>query len=148
MFDRDVEDIRLQELEHNDSHLLIASVGESSHEAEPVFIVQFLFRHPLDDIQQLLGDEAFEGPEGFLLEHRTDRLFMFGLAFAENQLAHFLEQGCGRLRQLSLQGVRALKVRQHGQRPGGNPQERVHLVVNIGALGRRWRLFPVSSWEM
>jgi len=114
VFDRDVEDIRLQELEHNDSHLLIASVGESRHEAEPVFIVQFLSRHSLDHVQQLLRDEAFEGPKGLPLEHRTGGLLLAGFAFAENQLAYFLKQGRGWVRQFSLQGVRAQEVRQRG----------------------------------
>src|SRR3989475_11851254 len=75
VFDREVEDIRLQELEHDDSRLLVTSVGESRHETEPVFIVQFLFRHSLDDVQQLLSDEAFQGAEGLLLEHLADGLF-------------------------------------------------------------------------
>ena len=120
IFGRDVEDIRLQELEHHDPHLLVASVAESSDEAEPVFIVQLLFRHSLDDVQQLLGDEAFEGAEGLLLEHRTDGLRLSGVALAQNQLAHFLEQGRWGVRQLSLQGVRALRSASVANFPAGS----------------------------
>ena len=140
--DRDVEDIRLEELEHDDPHLLVRPVGESSDEPEPVFIVRFLLRHALDDVQQFLRDEAFERPERLLFQYRTDGLFFAGFAFTENQLAHFLEQRRGWIHQLSLQSVRPQAVRQHGQLPGREPQERLHLVVNIGALRRRRRLLP------
>ena len=70
---------------------------------------------------------------------------LLGFALAENQLAHFLEQGRGRVRQLSLQGVRAEDVRQRGQLPGGKPQKRLHLVVNIGALGRGGRFLACQQ---
>ena len=91
VFVGNVEDVRLQELEHDDAHLPIASAGESSHAAEPPFIVQFLFRHPLDDVQQLLRHQAFEGPERLLFERRTDGLFLARFACAKNQLTHVLE---------------------------------------------------------
>ena len=58
---RNVEDICFQELKHHDPHLLVASVAESSDETKPVFIVQLLFRQSLGNVQQLLGDEAFQG---------------------------------------------------------------------------------------
>src|SRR5882762_7079297 len=39
---RQAEDIRIQELKEGDPHLFIALAGESSHQVEPIFIVQFL----------------------------------------------------------------------------------------------------------
>lgn len=106
-----------------DSHLLAASIGEPGHQAEPVLIVPFFFRHALDHVQRLLRDETFERPEGLLLEHRADRLFFVRFAFAENQLAHFREPRRGRVRELLLQGVRPQEVRQRGQLSGGQPQK-------------------------
>ena len=139
---RDSKDIGLQELDHDDSHLLEASVGEASDQPEPVFINQFLLHHPLDHVQQLLGDEAFKGSEGLLLEHRTDGLGLAGLAFAENQLAYFFKQRRRWVRQFSLDGVHALNVRQRGQLPRRQSQERLHLVVNIRASRRRGGFLP------
>src|SRR5207244_891852 len=92
--------------------------------------------------QQFLRDETFERPEGLLLEHRANGWFLARFAFAKNQLAHFLEQRRRRVRELSLQGVCPHEAGQRRQLTGGKPQKLFHLVVNIGALGRWWRLFP------
>ncbi len=50
--------------------MFIALAGESSHQVEPVFIVQFLFGDLLADVQELLCDEAFQFAEGLLLKNR------------------------------------------------------------------------------
>src|SRR2546426_3753569 len=50
------------------------------------FIFQFLFGKALDDIQQFLGDEAFEFAEGLLLKNGAYFGLFVGVAFAENQL--------------------------------------------------------------
>ena len=94
VFDRDVEDVRLQELEHDDPRLLVASAGESSHESKPRLIVQFLLCHALDDVQQLLGDEAFEAPKGSF-SNIARIVALCWVRISENQLAHFSEQCAG-----------------------------------------------------
>src|SRR6059036_382435 len=63
-----VEDVRIEELEHDDPHLLIAAATELSHHTEPVVILEFVFRHALDHVQQRLGDETFELAEGLLFK--------------------------------------------------------------------------------
>src|SRR5438552_17860812 len=86
VFGGDVEDIRLQELEHDDSHVFITAVGESSDEAELLFVVQFFLRESLDYILVLLGVEAFERTEWLLFEHRANRLSLTAFVFDWNQL--------------------------------------------------------------
>ena len=61
---------------------------------------------------------------------------------AENQVAHFLEKRRRRIRQLSLQRVHALEIREGGQLPGRQLEERFHPAVDVGALGGGGRLLP------
>ena len=105
---RQAENIRIQELKEGDPHLFIALAGESSHQAEPVFTVQFLFGDLLDHIQKLLCDEAFEFAEGLLLKNDPYLFFFGGYALAKNQLSNFFKQGLGRVRQVSLRFFVAL----------------------------------------
>src|SRR2546422_1755677 len=58
-----VEDIRIQEVEDDDSHLFIASAAESSHQVEPVFTLQFFFGDSLDHVQKLRSEERRVGKE-------------------------------------------------------------------------------------
>src|SRR5437763_13396706 len=67
-----LEDVRIEELEHDDPHLLVAAATELSHHPEPVVILELVFRHALDHVQQRLGDEAFELAEGLLFKDRAD----------------------------------------------------------------------------
>src|SRR5207245_6323633 len=71
-----VEDVRIEELEHDDPHLLVAAATEPSHHPEPVVILELVFRHALDHIQQRLGDEAFELAERLLyvVDRKSTRL--------------------------------------------------------------------------
>ena len=57
---------------------------------KPVFALQFFLGDFLDDVQELLGDEAFELTEGFLLKDRAYLVFFDGWALAKNQLANFV----------------------------------------------------------
>src|SRR2546422_2736552 len=107
-----VEDIRIQEVEDDDSHLFIASAAESSHQVEPVFTLQFFFGDSLDHVQKLLGDEAFKFAEGLLLKNRPYLFFFVACALAENQLSNFFKQGRGWVLQISLQFFLALDVSQ------------------------------------
>src|SRR5439155_8987136 len=54
-----VEDVRIEELEHDDAHLFIAAATEPSHHPEPVVILELVVRHALDHVEQRLRDEAF-----------------------------------------------------------------------------------------
>src|SRR4029453_5676 len=112
-------------------HLFIHGGGESSDETKPVLIVQFLFRHSLRDVEQLLGDEPLEGAERLLLEHRTHGLRFSWSALAQNQLPHFSEQRRRRVRELSLQAGRADEIGKRRQLPGGKSQKGFHPVVDV-----------------
>ena len=63
VFNRDVEDVRVQKLENGNAHLLVAAAAELGHQAQPLFILQFLFGNSLGDIQKFLSDQAFEFAE-------------------------------------------------------------------------------------
>ena len=99
---RQAEHIRIQELKEGNPHLFIGSAGESSHQVEPVFTVQFLFGDLLDHVQKLLCDETFEFTEGLFLKNDPYLFFFGGYALAENQLSNFFKQGLGWVRQVSL----------------------------------------------
>ena len=142
MFPGQVEDVRIEELEHDDAHLLEASAAEVRHHAEPVFVRQFFLGHRLDHVQEPLGDQPLELAEGLLLENRADVAFPVGVTLAEDQLADFPEQGCGLLPQLPLQFLLPLDLRQPRQLPARQFQEPVHLVIDVGAARRGWRLPP------
>jgi len=43
--------LAVEELEHDDAHLLIASAAELRHHAKPVFVLQFFCGHSLDHVQ-------------------------------------------------------------------------------------------------
>ena len=88
---RHVEDIRIQEVEHDDPHLFIAPVAQSSHQAEPVFALQFLLDNSLGHVQKLLRDQASEFAERLLLENRADFLLLAGCALAEDQISNFFK---------------------------------------------------------
>src|SRR5204862_4596858 len=79
VFSGHVEDVRIEELEHDDPHLLIAAATEPSHHPEPVVILELVFRHALDHVQQRLGDEAFELAEGLLFKDGSDVFLLLGI---------------------------------------------------------------------
>src|SRR5207245_9212521 len=62
-----MEDVRIEELEHEHAHRFITSAAELCHGPKPRFVLQFLLSQSLDHIQQLLGDQALEFTEGLLL---------------------------------------------------------------------------------
>ena len=82
VLNRHVEDIRVQELENHYPHLLIASIAELSHQAEPVFTFQFLLGDSLGHVQELLGDEALKLAERLLLKNPAYFSLTVGVAFA------------------------------------------------------------------
>src|SRR6184192_1811543 len=88
-----VEDVRIEELEHDDAHLFIAAATEPSHHPEPVVILELVVRHALDHVQQRLRDEAFELAEGLLFKDRADVFLPLGITLAQDQLADFVKQG-------------------------------------------------------
>src|SRR5256714_7068199 len=98
-----VEDVRIEELEHDDPHLLIAAATEPSHHPEPVVILEFVFRYALDHVQQRLGDEAFELAEGLRFKDRADVFLPLGITLTQDQLADFVKQGGGLVPQFPLQ---------------------------------------------
>ena len=76
-----MEHIRVEELEDDDAHLLEAATTEVGHHAQPVVILQFLFRHSLERLQHSLGDETLELAEGLLVEDRADVCQPIRMAF-------------------------------------------------------------------
>src|SRR5881628_745592 len=137
-----VEDVRIEELEHDDPHLLIAAATEPSHHPEPVVILEFVFRHALDHVEQRLGDEAFELAEGLRFKDRADEFLPLGITLAQDQLADFVKQGGGLVPQFPLQFFLALEVRQLRQLPRRELQELVDPAIDVGAARRGGRLLP------
>src|SRR5438445_6459403 len=137
-----MEDVRIEELEHEHAHRFITAAAELRHRPEPRFVFQFLLGKSLDHIQQLLGDQALEFTEGLLLEHRAHVSFGAWAALAEDQLAGFPQQRRGLIPQLSLELLLALVVRQLRELPTRQLQELVHLVVDVGAVRRGGRALP------
>src|SRR5437588_11956091 len=95
VLDGHVEDIRVEELEDADPHRFITSAAKSRYRVEPGFIRQLVFRDSLDNVQQLLCDEALEFAEGLLLKNHPYLVLFAGRALAENQLSNFFEQWLG-----------------------------------------------------
>ncbi len=95
MFRRQVEDVGVEELEHDHAGLLIAAAAEVRHHTEPVVILQFLSGNSFDYVEQRLGDQALELAEGLLLEDRAYVCLFLGGALPEDQFADFAEQGRG-----------------------------------------------------
>ena len=134
MIRRDGQRLGLQEVEHDDAHLRVAAAADSSHPTEPRFVPELLSRHLLHDVEQLLDHEVFQGAERLSLEDRPDGRLLRRRALAQHQLAHAREQGRGRLRQDSLHGFATLQLRQPGQLSRRELEERLHPVVDVGAL--------------
>src|SRR5579872_1282834 len=88
VFDRHMEDIRIQKLKNHDPRLFIASIAEPGYQAEPVFTFQFFFGDSLGHIQKLLRYEAFDFTEGLVLEDRAHLFAFAGRALEENQFAN------------------------------------------------------------
>src|SRR6476646_5581728 len=100
VFNRDVEDIRIEKLQDRYPRLLVTPLAELRYQTEPLFTFQLLFGDSLRYIQKLLGDQALEFPEWLLLENPTYSLPLLRTAFAENQFSEFFKQGLGWLRYL------------------------------------------------
>src|SRR3981189_881920 len=144
VFNRHVEDIRVQKLKNDDPHLFIASAAVSSHQMEPVFTFQFFFRDSLDHVRKLLCDEAFEFAEGLLLKNRAYLFFFVGRALTENQFSNLVKQGRGWVPQVSLQLFHALEVSQLRKLIARKLQKLRHFPINI-CSARRWRQFLPSQ---
>jgi hypothetical protein len=86
VFDRDVEDVCLQEVEQDDSHLLIAAAGESSREPKPVLIVQFLFR------QGQMKHESLKTQTSDCVHNETASRGVFRHAECRQEFEHFLTE--------------------------------------------------------
>src|SRR5690242_851020 len=145
VFNGHMEDIRLEELEHEYAHRFVAAAAEFRHPPQPRFVLQFLLGQFLDHVQQLLSDQALEFTEGLPLEHRAYVSFRIGVALAEDQLADFPKQRRGLVPELALQLLLALLVRQPRELPARKLQELVHLVINVGAVRRRGRSLPCEQ---
>src|SRR5207247_6684526 len=72
IFRREVEDVRVQELEDDHSHVFVAAAAQSCHQADPVLALKLLLGAPLDSVQELMRHETFELSEGLLLEDHAD----------------------------------------------------------------------------
>src|SRR3989442_1502220 len=88
----DVEHVRVKEFEDRDAHLLITSTALSSDDPEPVFTVQLFPGQCLDNIQELLGDQAFKLAKRFFLENRAYRASFLPFTFTEKKLSNLFEQ--------------------------------------------------------
>ena len=141
MFNRQIEDIRIQKLEHRDPHLFVASIAESSHRAEPVLTLQFLFGNFFDHVEKLLCDEAFEFAEGLLFKNNAYFRSVVGVGFVKNQFSNFPKQGCEWVPQSSLQFLLALKRGQLRELTALELQKGFHLVVNVRPVRCRGRFF-------
>ena len=97
----------------DNAHLLIAAVAELGHQAEPLFILQFLPGNSLGDIQKFLSDQAFEFAERLLLKNPAHFFLPGGIAFAQNQLATLFEEGPRELRHSFPQFLLALQSKRH-----------------------------------
>src|SRR6185295_6357323 len=144
VINRKVEDVCVKEFEHGDPRLLITSLAESSHPAEPLFAVEFLFSNALDDVQQFLSHKAFDFAKGLPLKDGAYEWSFVRLALAENQLSDLLKQWSGWVRQLPLQLLPTLEIREFCQLIARKLQQLAYLVVNIGPLRRRGQ-FLVSQ---
>ena len=117
--------------------MFIASAGESSHQVEPVFTVQFFFGDFLGYVQKLLCDEAFEFAEGLLLKNRTHLVFFVGYALPENQFPNFPKQGRGRARQVYLQFFPTLELSQLRKSIARKLQKLRHFLIDICSVRSR-----------
>jgi hypothetical protein len=135
-----VEDVGIQKLEDGDPHLLMASVAESGNEPEPTFIFQLFPGKLLDDIQQGLGYQTFEFAEGLPLENGAYPILFGRVAFAQDQLPNFLEQGRGRVGEFLFQFLQALQVGELRKLAVREFQELFHFFVNACAVSG-WRCF-------
>jgi hypothetical protein len=111
------------------------------HLAEPDFAGQLFSGNVFDDIQQFLGDEAFEFAEGLFGKNRSEVGSFVGGAFAENQRPHVVQQG-RRFRPFALQGVLALEGGQRGQFARRELQQGIQFVIQIGPVRGGGRFFP------
>src|SRR5947207_3745199 len=110
--DRDMENIRIQELEDGDPHLFIAALAQASHQAEPLFTVQFLSCDSLGHFQDLLRHQAFQFSEWLLLKDCQNLLPFPWLALAKYQLPKILEQRARRVRNLLFELLPPLQTRE------------------------------------
>src|SRR5216117_1388566 len=93
VFSRDVEDVGVQKFQHDDAHLLVGAIAEPRHQEEPTLTPELLPRDLLNDVQELLRDEALKLAERLLLEDGSDLLFFGGSALLKNQFASLAQQG-------------------------------------------------------
>src|SRR6185312_16670439 len=97
IFNRNVEDIGIQELENQDSRLFIGPLANLRYAVNPFFVCKLFFRDSLRHIEKRLGDEAFELAERFSLKDVSDLLPLRGETVTENKPAEFLKQGSRRI---------------------------------------------------
>ena len=92
--------------------LIVTAIAERRHSSQPSLILELRPGDALHHVQQFLRHEALERAERLLLEDRPHGLLRVRRALAEDQLPHVPEQRRRRVRQLSLQDVLPLAVRQ------------------------------------
>src|SRR5947209_3800341 len=92
IFNRNVEDIRIQEFKDQDTRVFIGPLANSRHAVNPFFVFKLFFRHSFRHIEKPLGDEAFELAERLPFEDVGDLFLLRGYAFPENELAEFLKE--------------------------------------------------------
>src|SRR3954469_20850204 len=68
MLGGEVEDVGVEELQHDHPGLFVAPVAQLRHHMEPVVILQLLPCHSFDDVEQGLGDQPLQLAERLLFE--------------------------------------------------------------------------------
>jgi hypothetical protein len=135
-----VEEIGIEELEHDDPHRLVAPSAEPGHLEEPVVVVQLFLAHPLHHVEQLLRHQPLELAKWLLLEDRADECGARRSTLAQDQRPYFAEQRGGLVVQLALELELALGIRHLRQLARRELQEPVHSCVDVGPVRGGGRL--------
>ena len=138
----EVEDVGVEELQHDHPGLFVASVAQLRHHMEPVVILQLLPCHSFDDVEQRLGDQPLQLAERLLFEDGAEVRRLLGGTFPEDEVANLAKQRRRVLRQLLLELPLPLDIGQPRQLSAGQLEEPVHLLVDVGPVGGRRRLAP------
>jgi hypothetical protein len=90
---------------------------------EPVSTLQFFPGDSLDDVQQFLGDQAFDFAEGLPLKNGAEIVSFAGGTFAEDQRSNLFKQRRWRIQYLFLEFFAALELGQFRKLTAREPQE-------------------------
>ena len=93
VLDRQVLDVRSEELEDDDPYLFVASATKLGHRAKPLLAIQFLRRDILDKLKELLDNQPFEFSKRLLLEIVAYLARLVRVAFAEDEIPNSCVQG-------------------------------------------------------